>query len=154
VIWSPWREPVVRLAAAFAAVAVIAALTSVAAVLRPVRVTAAPTLALPSLDESAPSLREQPAPWAHLAPFTPLRGTGGEGVTEPEAAMPTITLIGTVLGGEQPAAICRLGTAAPRILHAGDTLGGWRLVDVAPARAVFIDAARARHELRLSPPGN
>jgi hypothetical protein len=67
---------------------------------------------------------------------------------------PSIVLVGTIIGVEQPAAACRLGDARARILHVGDTLGGWRLERVTPGRAVFIDAGGARHELRLSPLGN
>ena len=153
-IWSPWRETAVRGAAAVAAVAVIIAITSAAAAVRPARVAAASALALPSLPDTASAPRAQPARFAQLEPFSPRRGLVEEPGVAPGEPAPAITLIGTVLGGERAAAICRIGTAAPRILHAGDTLGGWRLVDVAPARAAFIDAAGVRHELRLSPPGN
>jgi len=152
--WSPWRETAVRVAATLAAAAVIVAFASVAAAVRPARIAAASALTLPSLPDSVSAPRARPARFAHLEPFSPMRGTVEDADLSPTEPPPAITLIGTVLGGERPAAICRLGAAAPRILHAGDTLGGWRLVDVAPARAVFIDAAGVRHELRLSPPGN
>jgi hypothetical protein len=152
--WSPWRDASVRVAAVFAAAASIIALTAVVAAFRPVHVAAAPTLALSALADTASSPRPSSATFAFAEPFSPLRGAVGDDSAAPPELPPAIALIGTVIGGEQPAAICRLGAAAPRILHAGDTLGGWRLVEIAPARAVFIDAARVRHELRLSPPGN
>lgn len=72
----------------------------------------------------------------------------------PYITTPAIRLVGTMLGVDQPAAICKLGDAPARILHLGDTLGGWRLQQVAPGRALFIDGNGARHELRLSPLGN
>jgi hypothetical protein len=93
---------------------------------------------------------------AALAPFSPDRRTTPEGEpADAAAAAPyAIRLIGTVAGGDAPFAVCQLGAARTRMLHLGDTLGGWKLQQVAPGRATFIDAARARHELRISSPGN
>ena len=90
---------------------------------------------------------------AELAPYGASRADAVAPISNAAPAIP-ITLEGTIAGAEQPAAICRLGGTAARILHIGDTLGGWRLQQVAPGRAVFIDAASQRHELRLNSAGN
>ena len=92
-----------------------------------------------------------------LAPFSPSRSAApdvdavGAVQAVPQGAM---RRIGTVTGGDSPFAVCQLGAERPRRLHVGDTLGGWALQRVSPGAATFIDAARARHELRISSPGN
>jgi hypothetical protein len=94
-----------------------------------------------------------------LAPFSVARREGvPSGVQPPITAMAdapgVLRLIGTVADGDGSFAVCQLGAARPKMLHPGDTLGGWQLQHVAPGRATFVDAARTRHELRLTPTGN
>jgi hypothetical protein len=155
VTWSPWNELRVRAAALFAAVSIIAAGAAAAAVFRADDVTPAPPLRI-APDAAAPRERRE-TPVGALVALDPF-GLLGADVTATESApvapAPPIILVGTIIGIEQPAAACRLGDARARMLHVGDTLGGWRLVQVAPGRVVFIDAGGSRHELRLSPLGN
>jgi hypothetical protein len=154
-MWTPWGDLRVRAAALFAAVAVVAAIVSGAAAVRGSGVTPPPPVS------SAPDAGRQPVrridSARSLVALDPFGLSGaGEPATASAPVMPTpsIVLVGTIIGVEQPAAACRLGDARARILHVGDTLGGWRLERVTPGRAVFIDAGGARHELRLSPLGN
>ncbi len=96
---------------------------------------------------------------AALAPFSPARREGtpagaplnGTAIADVPGVL---RLLGTVTNGAESFAVCQLGAARPRMLHPGDTLGGWQLQQVAPGRATFVDAARTRHELRLTPTGN
>ena len=111
-----------------------------------------------------PALRLQPAVapaaavdigrLADIAPFGASRVELAMTRADLAASFMPVSLVGTIAGADQPAAICRLGGAPARILHVGDTIGGLRLQLVAPARAVFIDGAAQRHELRLNSPGN
>lgn len=154
-MWTPWSDLRVRAAALFATAAIIVAIVSGAAALRTDDVTASPPLSAVPDAAQPPERRGSPAgALAELDPF----GLSGAGAMAAESALilptPPIILVGTIIGADQPAAACRLGDAPARLLHVGDTLGGWRLQQVAPGRAVFIDADGARHELRLSPLGN
>lgn len=153
--WTPWSDLRLRAAALFATVAIGAAIASGAAALREDVVAPAPPYG------AAPAFAPQPAhvPAARaslegLDPFGLADAASPVGDSAPPAAAPDIVLVGTIIGAEQPAAVCRLGDAPARILHVGDTLGGWRLAQVAPGQAVFIDAGGVRHKLRLSPLGN
>jgi len=93
-----------------------------------------------------------------LAPFSALRTASASSAASSANRVPDVAsmlrLIGTVADGDQSFAVCRLGAARARMLHLGDTLGGWKLLQVAPGRAIFVDAARVRRELRLDPTGN
>jgi hypothetical protein len=153
--WTPWSEWRVRVAAGFTVVAVVAAIVSTVGVVRTDAV--APADPFTAAADGDAQLARRIAPAHSLTELDPF-GTADAVATAMPSAAPTappdIVLVGTVLGADDPAAICRLGDARPRILHAGDTLGGWRLLQVTPGKAVFIDAAAVRHELRLSPLGN
>jgi hypothetical protein len=152
--WTPWREVRVAAAAAFAAVAVVLLGAAVRSAFRNDPVDAGPPLEIRSSTESAARTpRFEPTRLSELNPFDASRAAPDEPASDPPPITPQVFLVGTVLGGVQPAAICRAGDELARILHLGDTISGWRLVEIAPARAVFIDAAGARHELRLLPPG-
>ena len=152
--WTPWSDTRVRIAAVFATTAIaVIARTTVIVLRADVAAPATPLTLTPGT--AAPA----------AAPASPLGGLGAlapfdESRTGPPAAavvtvMPLVplVLVGTIAGTVQPVAVCRQGTAPARILHVGDTLGGWRLLQVAQGSAVFSDAASLHHEIRLSPPG-
>lgn len=92
---------------------------------------------------------------AALAPFSPARTAPANAVPADDSGLGlmSIRLVGTVAGGDAPFAVCQLGSARVRLLHVGDTLGGWTLLRVIPGAVTFIDAARTRHELRMTSPG-
>jgi hypothetical protein len=150
--WTPWHELRVRVAAGFAIGATAIAIYAAAWALAEPRVEASPSLSfsVPAATRTLPA-RPPIAQLAALAPFGVLESAATPAASA--ALVPAITLVGTLAGADSPAAICRLGTGTARILHVGDTLGGWRLQQVTPGRAVFVDGALARHELRLSPVG-
>lgn len=155
--WSPFGETPVRVALLFAVAGGALVVREGIEALRYDAVVPAMPVS-PALPGNA-ALARSDVPLerlAALAPFSPDRRTTPE--DEPPdaaaAAPNTIRLIGTVAGGDAPFAVCQLGASRTRMLHLGDTLGGWKLQQVAPGRATFIDAARARHELRISSPGN
>lgn len=154
-MWTPWSDLRVRAAALFATTAIVVAIASGVVALRTDDVTASPPLSAAPDTAQHPERRGFAAgALVALDPF----GLSSAGATTTESALipptPPMVLVGTIIGVDQPAAACRLGDAPARLLHVGDTLGGWRLQQVAPGRAVFIDAGGARHELRLSPLGN
>jgi hypothetical protein len=154
--WTPWSDLRVRAAAAFALVAVgLAARAGFVALGHDAVVPAAPMTSAspPIIARAAMAPRAALARLEALAPF----GETQDGL--PSAAPDIVTtlpiiLVGTIAGADQPSAVCRLGPAAPRILHIGDTLGGWHLRQIAPGRVIFVDAAGHSHELRLTSPGN
>jgi hypothetical protein len=151
--WSPWLDVRVRAAAVVAVAAAALLLRTSLTALEPDEVVAAAPWTAPSLPASSPPTAPVDLDrLADLAPFGAPSPAPAQAVAAVTAS--PITLVGTIAGAEQPAAICRLGDLPPHILHAGDSLGGWRLLQVAPGRAVFIDAAARRHELRLNPAGN
>lgn len=153
--WTPWQDWRVRAAACVALTGIAAAGYALGAALADHPVQAAPPLEF-SRDSVAPPAAPA-VPMARLealAPFNAARSDAGAPAATDVGFTPSITLVGTVAGSVQPAAICRLNGADARILHVGDTLGGWRLQQVFPGRALFIDAAGARPELRLSFVGN
>jgi len=155
-IWTPWSDARVRAAAGFGGLCAALTLAALVGASRDAADVASPPLQLPSA--TVPALTRSATSsdaLAALAPFGPSRPASASSQSMAgDTAIPPITCVGTIAGSEQPAAICRLALASPRILHAGDTLGGWRLVSVAPGRVVFIDAASRRREFRLSSPGS
>lgn len=153
--WTPWQDWRVRAAAFVALTSIATAGYALGVALDDHPVRAAPPLVFSRVSAARPvtpavSLARLEA----LAPFNQARFDAGASAATDAGVTPSITLVGTVVGSEQPAAICRLNGADARILFVGDTLGGWRLQQVFPGRALFIDAAGARHELRLSFVGN
>ena len=155
--WSPFGERRVRVALLFVVAGSALFVREGSDALRPDAVVPAMPASPAALERPALAGGDVPLErLVALAPFSPDRRTTPEGEpADAAAAAPdAIRLIGTVAGGDAPFAVCQLGASRTRMLHLGDTLGGWRLQQVAPGRATFIDAARARHELRISPPGN
>lgn len=152
--WTPWQDWRVCAAACVALAGITAAGYALGAALADHPVQAAASLEF-SHDSVAPptATTVSLARLEALAPFDPARSDAGAPAAD-VGFTPSLTLVGTVAGSEQPAAICRLNGADARILHIGDTIGGWRLQQVFPGRALFIGAAGARHELRLSFVGN
>jgi len=156
--WSPWRAPRVLAALAFAVLCAVLLARSAFHAVRSLDVPPAPASVLQPVEHVTPVTGGTPTDrLVALAPFSASRTAAASATPSP----PTMTdasgglrLVGTVTDGERSFAVCRLGTARPRILYAGDTLGGWRLQRVAPGSATFVDAARVRRELRLDPPGN
>ncbi len=156
--WSPLRDAIVRASLLFA---VVGAGVAVTAGLRALQYhPVAPALGSLRASTDGGTTHAASIPLdrlVELAPFSPTRTTApevdaaGAPPTAPQGAM---RLIGTVTGGDSPFAVCQWGAERPRMLHVGDTLGGWALQRVSPGAATFIDAARARHEFRISPPGN
>lgn len=154
--WSPWTDHRVRLAALFAVVSLGLAVRAAAFAVRDVIVAPSlpPTVILDSI-ASSPVADDVPLERLEaLAPFSETRSAAPSATRQAVLpALAPLVLVGTIAGNE-PSAVCRLGAGPARILHPGDTLGGWRLHQVMPGRAAFIDGAGVRHELRLSSLGN
>lgn len=154
--WLPWSDARVRGAASVAALCATLLGTATVQALRDPPIPQTPPLQLSGAVVAEPSRTTAPFDrLAALAPFSPNRAMP---MLQPSAiddnVSAPLTCLGMIAGSDQASAICRLAGGTPRILHAGDTLGGWRLTQVAPGRAVFIDAASRRRELRLSPSGH
>lgn len=157
--WRVTNETDVRVAAMTAVLAAAFALGAAWWATRIAPVEAAPPMATP--DTPAAPMPDPPVPldrMVALAPFSPDRRATSAPATPAQVAPANlagaIRLVGTVVGSGDAFAVCRVGVARPRTMHAGDTLGGWTLRTIAPARVVFIDAAGAVHELRFNSPGN
>ncbi|MDQ8153404.1 MAG: hypothetical protein P3B98_01975 [Gemmatimonadota bacterium] len=151
--WTIWHSRRVRLATLFVAGALTLAGAVLVWALRPV--------VIPPSDAATPAMA--PAGELPLAPVAPAHLEALDPFAEqrqseaaPDVVPPTapFALLGTIAGTTPPTAVCQLGNATPRILHPGDTLGGWRLQQVWPGRALFIDGGGAQRELRLSPLGH
>lgn len=65
-----------------------------------------------------------------------------------------VKLLGTVIRGSNPFALCQLTTAAPRIVHVGETVGDLTLVSLDQGRATFRARTGTKVELSLSKPGS
>ncbi len=153
--WSPWHEWRVRGAALFAVAAAMLLLASAVMALRDHAESAAPPLAATAIDPMpVPTVASSLDRDAAARLFTPAQSSASAPAATADAAAPAVTLIGTIAGGDQPSAVCRLGAAGARLLHVGDTIGGWRLQRITPGRAVFIDGTARPHELRFTSPGN
>lgn len=63
-----------------------------------------------------------------------------------------IALLGTVIHGSSPFALCQLPSDAPRIVHIGEQLGDMTLISLDQGRAVFRTRTGTRVELSLSKP--
>ena len=156
--WSPFRESSVRVALLFALAASALMVREGNDALRHDAVVAAMPVSRPALPPAVLAGHDVPFErLVALAPFSLERRATPEATgpgTAASAGVGAMRLVGTVAGGNAPFAVCQLGAERPRMLHVGDTLGGWRLERVNSGTATFIDAARARHELRISSPGN
>ena len=82
----------------------------------------------------------------------------GEVAAAPDSAAPApaaeIKLLGTVVRGSNPFALCQLTTDAPRIVHVGEKVGDLTLVSLDQGRATFRARTGAQVELSLSKPGS
>ena len=95
-------------------------------------------------------------------PFNPDRTLPGEAdgevaaAPDSAAAVPPseVRLLGTVVRGSSPFALCQLSTDAPRIVHVGERLGDFTLVSLDQGRATFRARTGAQVELSLSKPGS
>ena len=148
--WSPWREPRVRAAAVFVAVAVLIATQAMITAMRDDVVLPAPSLRWTTDSMAVRAPRAAAVSFASLDPFGEDRATPVDASRSNSPAALPVTLVGTVAGVPHPTAVCSLGAQSPRILHVGDTLGGWRLQQVMAGRVIFVDANGAPRELRLS----
>lgn len=152
-IWSPWIDGRVRLAAAAATLTVALAFNEARLALRHEFVMPAASAVAPVRAGTVTTRWHEPLSLSELFGVASAR-RATPAMIAPPPALAALRLIGTVAGTDSPSAICVVGSEAPRLLQLGDTIGGWRLQHVAPAMAVFIDAAGRRHELRLSSSGN
>lgn len=152
--WTPWHDRRVHAAAGVVLIGSALLLRSVIVALAEPAIEAALPLAFVTDTAAPPTVARAPiGQLAALAPFSASRTPAPANAPAIGEPPPPIALVGTLAGAADPAAICRLGAAPARILHVGESLGGWRLLQVAPGRVVFIDEAGVRHELRLSPVG-
>lgn len=78
--------------------------------------------------------------------------TSAEGTAPVPAA--EVRLLGTVVRGSNPFALCQLTSDAPRIVHVGERLGDLTLVSLDQGRATFRSRTGAQVELSLSKPGS
>ena len=78
--------------------------------------------------------------------------TSAEGTAPVPAA--EVRLLGTVVRGSNPFALCQLTSDAPRIVHVGERLGDLTLVSLDQGRATFRSRSGAQVELSLSKPGS
>lgn len=149
-IWHPLMDVRVRLAAAFASSAFLVAAGALRYAVRVPKVPPDPPVTWTTDTAAMVIRRDAPVALTALDPFGEIRTGAMNAPSNDSAPLVPITLIGTIAGASQPTAVCRLGSQSPRLLHLGDTLGGWRLQQVAAGRVIFVDAAGAPHELRLS----
>lgn len=150
-IWAPWHDLRVRAAAGVTVLALALAVRAASTAFAEPRVAPAAPLIITA--SAVARFAPPQTPLAQLVALDPFGLAELAPDAAPSAAIPPIVLVGTFAGVGAPTAICRLGVSPARILHLGDTLGGWRLQQVSPGLAVFIDGAAVRHELRLSPVG-
>ena len=72
----------------------------------------------------------------------------------PSVPAMTVTLLGTVVRGSSPFALCQLPSDVPRIVHVGEKVGDLTLVSLDQGRAMFRARTGAQVELSLSRPGS
>ena len=72
----------------------------------------------------------------------------------PSVPAAAVTLLGTVVRGSSPFALCQLPSDVPRIVHVGEKVGDLTLVSLDQGRATFRARTGARVELSLSRPGS
>lgn len=121
-----------------------------------------PPGAVLALDGLLPGTQRDPARSASLAsdPFNADRTLpdaaepNAPAVVEDSVAPAAVRLLGTVVRGSSPFALCQLSTDAPRIVHVGEQLGDLTLVSLDQGRATFRRRSGAQVELSLSKPGS
>lgn len=109
-----------------------------------------------------PDTQRDSAASATLAsdPFDPERSLPERGeervATDSMPSVPaaTVTLLGTVVRGSSPFALCQLPSDVPRIVHVGEKVGDLTLVSLDQGRATFRARTGAQVELSLSSPGS
>ena len=72
----------------------------------------------------------------------------------PSVPAAAVTLLGTVVRGSRPFALCQLPSDVPRIVHVGEKVGDLTLVSLDQGRATFRARTGAQVELSLSRPGS
>jgi len=140
-----------------------ATLWSALRVAPPPRIDSFPRNAALALDDLLPGAQRDTASPATLAsdPFSPDRALPGETEADPpappdttlSAAADDIRLLGTVVHGSTPFALCQLSSDAPRIVHVGEQLGDLTLISLDQGRATFRARTGTQVELSLSKPG-
>jgi hypothetical protein len=159
-----------RLFVASTACVAVAALLFAGALWSALRIDPPPSIepsppgAVLALDGVLPGTQRDSASSATLAsdPFNADRTLPGEADGEVAAApdsaasLPAaeVRLLGTVVRGSSPFALCQLASDAPRIVHVGERLGDFTLVSLDQGRATFRARTGAQVELSLSKPGS
>jgi hypothetical protein len=147
-----------------AALLFAAALWSALRIDPPPSIAPSPPGAMLALDGVLPGTQRDSASGATLAsdPFNADRTLPGEAdgdvAAAPDSAASApaaeVRLLGTVVRGSNPFALCQLPTDAPRIVHVGEKLGDFTLVSLDQGRATFRARTGAQVELSLSKPGS
>ena len=121
--------------------------------------SAAPAIAAPPLDPP----RDSGATVALASdPFSPDRSLPGDAAADPsepgDSVAPVLAaevkLLGTVVRGVSPFALCQLPSDAPRIVHVGERLGDLTLISLDQGRATFRARSGTQVELSLFRPGS
>jgi hypothetical protein len=147
-----------------AALLFAAALWSALRIDPPPSIAPSPPGAVLALDGVLPGTQRDSASAATLAsdPFNADRTLPGEAdgdvAAAPDSAasapVAEVRLLGTVVRGSNPFALCQLPTDAPRIVHVGEKLGDFTLVSLDQGRATFRARTGAQVEVSLSKPGS
>ena len=130
----------------------------------PASIESSPRSAAPALDDVlAGTQRDSSSPLTLASdPFNPDRALPGDAeqdVPAPaDAALSApaaeIRLLGTIVRGSTPFALCQLSSDAPRIVHVGERLGDLTLISLDQGRATFRARTGTQVELSLSKPGS
>lgn len=130
----------------------------------PPSIPPSPPGAVLALDGLLPGTQRDSTNIASLAsdPFNADRTLPGEAdgevVAAPDSAAsappPEVKLLGTVVRGTSPFALCQLASDAPRIVHVGEKVGDLTLVSLDQGRATFRARTGAQVELSLSKQGS
>ena len=123
-----------------------------------------PAGAVLALDGLLPATQRDSAAAATLAndPFNAHRTLRGEAdgevavAPDGDTSVPPaeLRLLGTVVRGSSPFALCQLSTDAPRIVHVGERLGELTLISLDQGRATFRARTGGQVELSLAKPGS
>jgi hypothetical protein len=162
-----WRASRLLSAASTVALAA-AALVSAAASWNALRIDPLPSIepsppgAMPALDGLLAATQRDSTASASLEsdPFSADRTLPDDAdagaVAEPVAVVPAaeVRLLGTVVRGSSPFALCQLPSDAPRIVHVGERIGDLTLVSLDQGRATFHARTGAQVELTLFKPGS
>jgi hypothetical protein len=116
-----------------------------------------------ALDDLAPAARPgHPAPIALASdPFSPDRTLPDDAESDaapsaadaPSAPGGELRLLGTVVRGNSPFALCQLPSDVPRIVHVGEQVGELTLISLDQGRAIFRARNGKQVELSLAKSG-